>query len=88
MHDTRRRIPLAYRTENGQKGIIVARFEKHFLPVISPGHDVKEKTWRVDTGVTRHEGKVAPARSRVEDWRGISQVLPICYRPFRLTVPH
>ncbi|TAJ76766.1 hypothetical protein EPO44_21195 [bacterium] len=57
------RIPLAYRTENGQKGIIVARFEKHFLPVISPGHDVKEKTWRVDTAVTRHEGKVAPTRN-------------------------
>ncbi len=26
--------------------------------------------------------------SRVEDWRGISQVKPICFRLFRLTVPH
>jgi hypothetical protein len=26
--------------------------------------------------------------SRVEDWRGIPKVKPICYRLFRLTVPH
>ena len=28
------------------------------------------------------------AESRVEDWRGVSKVKPICYRLFRLTVPH
>ena len=27
-------------------------------------------------------------RCRVEDWRGVSKVKPICYRLFRLTVPH
>jgi len=39
--------------------------------------------------VTLTLSSLAPWRMcRVEDWRGVPKVKPICYRPFRLTVPH
>ena len=73
------------------KATVVIGASENRLPLIAPAEDVVKSPWKMHARAASHARPLAPCTgniSRVEDWRGIPKVKPICYRPFRLTVPH